>query len=148
MNCIDDIVYRCIEIKRDVVEADEFDNGERMTLNFGHTLGHAIEKFYDYEIYTHGKAVSIGMCLITMAAVRNGMCEPKVLEKLVNCSNVYSLPYKTTADIDQLLKHCVNDKKRQSENINYIVCDRIGNALIKKSSVNEFNKFINSISEN
>lgn len=62
---IDDVVYTSISIKRDVVENDEFDTGERMILNFGHTLGHAIESYYNYEKYTHGSAVAIGMCMIT-----------------------------------------------------------------------------------
>ncbi|MFR4419566.1 MAG: 3-dehydroquinate synthase, partial [Ruminococcus sp.] len=61
---LEDVICTCISIKRDVVEADEFDTGERMILNYGHTLGHAIEGYYHYEIYSHGSAVAIGMCLI------------------------------------------------------------------------------------
>ncbi|MBQ8435696.1 MAG: 3-dehydroquinate synthase, partial [Oscillospiraceae bacterium] len=62
---IDKIIYKCISIKRDVVENDEFDTGERMILNFGHTLGHAVERYYNYETYTHGSAVAIGMYMMT-----------------------------------------------------------------------------------
>lgn len=74
---IDDVVYTSISIKRDVVENDEFDTGERMILNFGHTLGHAIESYYNYEKYTHGSAVAIGMCMITE---KTG--DKKILDKL------------------------------------------------------------------
>ena len=53
---IAEIVYTCCNIKRMVVEADEFDTGERMLLNFGHTFGHAIEKQYNFKTYTHGES--------------------------------------------------------------------------------------------
>lgn len=62
---LDEIIPVCISIKRDVVAEDELDTGRRMILNFGHTLGHAIEAYYHYETYTHGCAVAAGMCLMT-----------------------------------------------------------------------------------
>ncbi|MDV2934331.1 3-dehydroquinate synthase, partial [Enterococcus faecalis] len=55
---IGEIIYECCNIKREVVEYDEKDLGERMILNFGHTLGHAIEQIYNYETYSHGEAVA------------------------------------------------------------------------------------------
>ena len=58
---IDDIIYRCVSIKRDVVERDETDKGERALLNFGHTLGHAIEKEHNFQEISHGQAVAVGM---------------------------------------------------------------------------------------
>ena len=65
---IDEIIYRCVDIKRDVVERDQFDFGDRLLLNFGHTLGHAIEQYYHYEKYSHGEAVAIGMVQLTKIA--------------------------------------------------------------------------------
>lgn len=56
MKNIEEIITRCIAIKKQVVERDEHDHGERMILNFGHTLAHAIERYYHYQTYTHGKA--------------------------------------------------------------------------------------------
>lgn len=134
---IDDIVYKSISIKRDVVENDEFDTGERMILNFGHTIGHAIESYYNYQTYTHGSAVAIGMCMITEKG-----CEKNILEKLVECVSAYNLPYYCDAPISELLKLCSNDKKRESNYINYILCSKIGQASIHKVSVSEFQKFI------
>ena len=119
--------------KRDIVENDEFDTGERMFLNFGHTLGHAIESYYNYEKYTHGSAVAIGMCMITEKA-----SDAAILKRLQNCVLAYNLPVNTEAPIHELLKLCSNDKKRESENINYIVCSKIGKAAIKKVNVAEF----------
>ncbi len=60
------MIARCIEIKAQVIEADEFDHGERMLLNFGHTIGHAIERQFHYETYTHGSAVGIGMVITNL----------------------------------------------------------------------------------
>ena len=88
---LDDIIAQCVTIKRDVVEADEFDTGERMLLNFGHTIGHSIEQYYNYTGITHGKAVGIGMKLITAIAESNGMAEPGTYGRLKNCLSYYGL---------------------------------------------------------
>lgn len=134
---VDEIIYKSISIKRDVVENDEFDTGERMILNFGHTLGHAVESYYNYETYTHGSAVAIGMCMITERE-----CSAEILEKLKDCITAYNLPTKSDAPIHELLKLCSNDKKRESGNINYIVCCEIGKASIKKVVVSEFERIM------
>jgi 3-dehydroquinate synthase len=78
---IEEIIYRCVSIKRDIVMEDEFDTGMRQLLNFGHTIGHGIEACSKYYI-THGTAVAIGMVLITKAAVKMNMCNEEVLVRL------------------------------------------------------------------
>lgn len=65
---LSEIIYRCVDIKRQVVEQDQFDTGERMLLNFGHTLAHTIEQHFHYERESHGEAVGIGMYQITKIA--------------------------------------------------------------------------------
>lgn len=134
---IDEVVYKSISIKRDVVENDEFDTGERMILNFGHTLGHAIESYYEYSKYTHGSAVAIGMCMITERG-----CEKEILDRLAACVSAYGLPCSCTAPVEKLVKLCSNDKKRESGNINYILCREIGKASVQKVTVDEFKKFV------
>ncbi len=134
---IDEVVFKSISIKRDVVENDEFDTGERMILNFGHTLGHAVESYYNYEKYTHGSAVAIGMCMITKKC-----SDSDTLDRLEKCVKAYELPSEVDAPINELLKLCSNDKKRQSNMINYILCKNIGAAEIKKVTVEEFYKFL------
>lgn len=67
-----EVVTTCIDIKRIIVENDEKDKGERMLLNFGHTVGHAVENYMNYQL-THGKCVGIGMAVITKAAARAGL---------------------------------------------------------------------------
>lgn len=131
---MDEIVYTCIDIKRDVVEGDEFDRGERMILNFGHTIGHAIEGWHGYENYTHGMGVAAGMCLIT------DRFAPELSERLKKCVLAYNLPTSTEAPIAELLPYCSKDKKREYGSISYIVCKTVGKAEIRKSTVSEFEK--------
>lgn len=134
---IDKIIYKCISIKRDVVENDEFDTGERMILNFGHTLGHAVESYYNYETYTHGSAVAIGMYMMTEKT-----CDNTVLEKLESCIKAYKLPCGCDAPASSLVMLCGNDKKRESAMLNFIVCPQIGQAQIKKLPIADFENFI------
>lgn len=129
---MDELIYTCIDIKRDVVEHDEFDTGERMILNFGHTLGHAIEAWHNYTNYTHGEGVASGMCMIT------DILAPQLSERLKKTLVNYSLPVGTDIDISELLPFCSKDKKRESGNLSYIVCKTIGKAEIVKVKVDEF----------
>ena len=70
-----EVIYRCVDIKRIVVEHDQFDTGERMLLNFGHTLAHTIEQHYHYTRESHGEAVAIGMYQITKIAEEMGLLD-------------------------------------------------------------------------
>ena len=72
----------------------------------------------------------------------NDMTAPEILEKLKNCITAYRLPVKCDAPVHELLKLCSNDKKRESGNINYIVCREIGKAEIKRVTVDEFNRLM------
>lgn len=134
---IDEIIFKCISIKRDVVEDDEFDTGKRMILNFGHTIGHSVESFYNYEKYTHGSAVAIGMYIMTEKT-----CKKNILSLLENCLKSYDLPFSCDADISDLVKLCTNDKKRTSSDIHYIVCEQIGQAEIRKLPFKDFEKIM------
>ena len=79
LEIIDDVIERCVSIKRDVVNRDEKEAGERMLLNFGHTLGHSLEKIYNFEGLSHGQAVAIGMVMITKASEKAGITEKGTL---------------------------------------------------------------------
>lgn len=130
---MDEMVYTCIDIKRDVVEHDEFDKGERMILNFGHTLGHALEGWHNYTNYTHGMGVAAGMCMIT-----EKLCDKGILNRLEKCLENYRLPTGTDIPMSELLPYCSKDKKRDSGSLSYIICKKIGKADIVKVSVDEF----------
>ena len=131
----DEIIPACIRIKRDVVAKDELDTGLRMILNFGHTLGHAIEAYYHYETYTHGCAVGAGMCLMTK--YHNPKQEYQALKA---CVERYQLPSEVPAPLPELLSLCGNDKKRAGTNLRYIVCSPVGTAEIRSATLNQFQK--------
>ncbi len=129
----DEIIPACIAIKRDVVENDPFDHGERMILNFGHTLAHAIETYYHYETYTHGSAVAAGMCMMTE---QTGTQEQ--YEKLCACCEAYKLPTSVEASLEELVPLCGGDKKRAGDKLRYVVCEPVGNAVIRTVTLQEF----------
>ena len=113
------VIAACVEIKRDIVAADEFDTGERQLLNFGHTVGHAIEKCADYRMY-HGFAVAIGMAVMTRGCVSLGLCAPEVLTQLENYLQKYHLPQHCNYSADALFTAAMADKKRSDEHITLI----------------------------
>ncbi len=137
-----DVITECINIKKSVIECDEFDKGERMLLNFGHTFGHAIEKAYNYTGITHGKAVAIGMMIISEYAEKSGITKKGTTEKLKACLEKYNLPTSTNFNISELIGTCLNDKKRETDKINLILCNDIGKSEIKKLSIPDFYKLM------
>ena len=86
------IVERCCAIKAEIVEHDEFDTGERMVLNFGHTIGHAVEKCCGYTDYTHGEGVGIGMALLTRQTEKLGLTAPGTADAICQVLQKYNLP--------------------------------------------------------
>ncbi len=139
---LEDVIAECVSIKRDVVENDEFDTGERMLLNFGHTLAHSIEQYYDYKGISHGKAVAVGMKMITDIAEKNGMCRAGLTAELRECLKKYKLDIEVGPKPAELGEASLNDKKRAGSNIRIIVCSDVGVSEIKKISVSEFTELL------
>ena len=139
---IDEIIKCCVEIKAQVVERDEFDNGERVLLNFGHTLAHAIEKYYNYTGMTHGCAVAVGMSVFTHIAERRGMCRAGIAERLDALLKKCNLPLTDNAPMDALYQYSLGDKKRLPNGINIVICTDIGTSEAVKMSVEEYAEFL------
>lgn len=138
---MEDIIYTCCNIKREIVEKDPFDKGERMLLNFGHTLGHGIEKAFNYSVYTHGEAVSIGMYLITKISEALGVTELGSAEKIKVLLENYSLPFNVDLEDKAIYKDALAlDKKGSGGDINIILLSHIGEAFIYKLKKSEFEK--------
>lgn len=133
---LEEIICQCIDIKRQIVENDEFDKGERMLLNFGHTFGHAIEKAQNYSGLSHGSAVAVGMCIVTELAVKKGLCSEGTYTALKECLKKYALPISVDISNEELAKHCVNDKKRTSDIINIVIATDIGKSELRKIPIN------------
>lgn len=137
---IDEIIYICCDIKRKVVENDERDNGERMILNFGHTLGHSIEASYGFNGYTHGEGVAIGMYAITKKSEELGLTTLGTAQKIKEILIKYNLPYETCKKVDnEVIKRAIfNDKKNLKGNLNLILLKDIGEVFIYKTDIKFF----------
>ena len=133
---IEHILDFCISMKRDVVEQDEFDTGARQFLNLGHTFGHAVEAASDFSI-SHGSAVSIGMVMITRAAVKKGYCKEETLEELTALLHQYHLPVEVPYPAAQLLEIAKSDKKTAGKTVNLIVPEKIGRCRVVSIQTDE-----------
>lgn len=128
---MEDIVTKCLQIKRNVVEEDERESGVRRILNFGHTIGHVIETYFDYGTYTHGEAVAIGMYNITRMSVREGITPEENLKNLAVLLDTYGLPKDLPEMDENRVKHILNnDKKFEGDILNVCVIPKIGVAEI------------------
>lgn len=132
MNNIEYIIHNCCKIKKEVVEKDEKDTGERMLLNFGHTIGHAIEKYYKYNKYTHGEAVAIGMYEITKISEASFETEKGTADIIKNILIKYNLPYKLDIDLNEIKETISLDKKNINNKLNLIFLNKIGESKIVK----------------
>ena len=139
---LEEMITACIDIKREVVETDEFDTGLRMTLNFGHTLGHSIEKTQNFCGLSHGQAVAVGMYLITKAAEKHGMIVSPISDRLKACLETNKLPWSVDIPAGTLFENSINDKKRFADDINIIVCRTVGKAEIVKMPISEYKNLI------
>ena len=130
------VIARCVEMKRDVVEGDEFDTGRRQLLNLGHTFAHSIEKLSDYTI-PHGSAVAVGMQIITRAALKKDLCPQECLDALQALLKKYNLPLETTYSPEQLAEVALSDKKRKGDTLTLVVPCAFGESTLKPVPVNE-----------
>jgi 3-dehydroquinate synthase len=143
---IDSVIYTCCNIKREIVEVDEKDNGDRMLLNFGHTLGHAIENYYNYEVYTHGEAVAIGMYIITKSSEKLGLTQAGSSDMIKEILQKYNLPWSLPpVDVEKLLSIMGLDKKASGKEFNLVLLNNIGDAFIHKIKVKEIRSYFNSL---
>ncbi len=136
-----DVIYTCVDIKREVVENDFTEKGERMLLNFGHTLGHAIEKAENFSGLAHGEAVGVGMLYITRASETTGDTEKGTAEKIEKLLNKFSLPTEFSGDTEELVKIMLFDKKRRGDKLNLVLVKSVGNSFVKALPTAELQGF-------
>lgn len=139
---IDDIISRCIELKADIVKQDEFDTGLRQLLNFGHTIGHAIEKCSDYNI-SHGKAIAIGMVMASEAGYKLGISKEDCSKDIISVLKKNNLPYKCDFSPADLLSVMLKDKKRTSSHITLVLPEEMGKCILYKCPVDNLENFVN-----
>ncbi|HHZ02254.1 MAG TPA: 3-dehydroquinate synthase [Tissierellia bacterium] len=142
---LEKIIYTCCNIKKEVVEKDERDKGERMLLNFGHTLGHAIEKHFNYK-YSHGQAVALGMYHITKKSEAIGYSESGTAEKIKNILINFNIQYKLpNLNMDKIKDIILLDKKNISGKINLILLRKIGQGFIERIPLENIDKFLGEL---
>ena len=124
---LEEVVERSLYVKRDVVEEDEKENGIRKILNFGHTIGHAIESLYMGKYY-HGECVGLGMLMV----LENETLRKQVKEIL----RKMDMPTEVEFTADQLMPYITRDKKFDGEKISLIQVDTVGKAYIKEVDLN------------
>lgn len=137
---IEAVIETCCTIKNQVVRLDEKDTGERMLLNFGHTLGHAIESFYEYKKYTHGQAIAIGMVKITELAEQQGRGSKALSIRIRNCLTKHQLPVDLDdpEDYASIIPYIKKDKKNLNDCLNVILLESVGRAERVKSDITFF----------
>ena len=123
-----DVIATCVDIKRRVVEEDEFDTGERILLNFGHTLAHTIEQHFHYERESHGEAVAIGMYQITKIAEEKGLTKKGEAEHIRKVLEAYKLPVKADVPLPQLTEAIKLDKKTLNNKLKVVLLHEIGDS--------------------
>jgi 3-dehydroquinate synthase len=138
---MEDIIARNVSIKRDVVTADERETGIRRILNFGHTIGHGIEKHSEYTV-PHGSAVAIGMVIASRGAARIGLCDQECHLEIAEAVKRYALPHTTDIAPDHLIEAAFFDKKRSGKRITLILPEKIGKCVAKDFSLDELAEFI------
>ena len=131
---IEKLVYDSVVIKAGVVNRDETEKGERRILNFGHTVGHAVEKTTGMP---HGEAVSIGMVAAAGIACRQGLLSEKDTQRIEALLTCLKLPTRLTGHREAILSAMRKDKKREREEIHFVLPAGIGNAEIHSLSISQ-----------
>ncbi|MBP3634341.1 MAG: 3-dehydroquinate synthase [Oscillospiraceae bacterium] len=130
------VVAQCVDMKRAVVEDDEFDTGRRQLLNLGHTLGHAIEALSNFTL-SHGKCVAIGMAMMARAAVKKGFCPRETADEIISLISQFGLPTDTDTPAQEIYQTALGDKKRQGGSLTLVVPVQIGDCLLHKIPVED-----------
>lgn len=137
------IIADCCRIKRDVVQADELDTGLRLILNFGHSIGHAIEQVSRFRGFTHGEAVAIGMSMITKRSEQLGWSRAGTSAALDEVLMKLGLPLAVDGlDKNALLAAMENDKKNSTGGMQLVILREIGRAEVVRVSMSEAATFL------
>ncbi len=135
------LVDDSVRIKSEVVQLDEKESGERRKLNFGHTIGHAIEKI---EQSGHGRAVSLGMVAAALFSQSKGWLDATEITRIKTLLSGLNLPVEFDFKPDQIIRAAQKDKKKQGDALFYVFLESIGKARVEKIDFAEMNAFIHS----
>ena len=126
------IIQRCCEIKAEVVAVDEKESGLRRILNFGHTLGHALEAAASYGVIPHGQAVGYGMIAAAYLSRFTGLIEDVTLDRVVKgILSAGELPSVKSIPADTVVRACSQDKKKEGNKLLFVLLDRVGHTVTR-----------------
>lgn len=129
-----DLIARNVNIKTRIVLKDEFETGDRKLLNFGHTLGHAIENTYKLS---HGQAISIGMVAASKLSEKYTGLLPESTNRLEQLLLKYGLPVTCHMDLDTVWKYLITDKKKAGRDMNFVLLSSLGVAVYRPIPLSE-----------
>jgi 3-dehydroquinate synthase len=133
------LVYDSVVIKADVVNKDEREAGERRKLNFGHTIGHALEKTLGVS---HGEAVSLGMVMAAKLSMQKGRLTRQQVDRIESLLRRLNLPVQIDFDKQAVIDALGKDKKRESDSIKFVLLDGIGRSFVQDISLDELGRWI------
>jgi 3-dehydroquinate synthase len=125
-------VARSIELKAEIVERDERESGDRMLLNYGHTVGHALEAGAGYGTLLHGEAVAVGMQAAASIAQQIGMLPPEVAARQTALLRALGLPLRWPASVDDVIGRLSVDKKRAGSRQRWVLAERVGAGRVRE----------------
>ena len=133
------LVYDSVVIKSDVVNQDEREAGERRKLNFGHTIGHALEKTLGIS---HGTAVSVGMVMAARLSQQSGLLDPSAVQRIENLLTRLHLPVQIDFEPLAVFEALGKDKKRQGDKIKFVLLESIGRARIQDFAIEDLRRWL------
>jgi len=137
-----EVISESVRIKAGIVEADETEQGDRKLLNFGHTIGHAVEKLTGM---LHGHAVSIGMAMAAGLSVKAGTLAETDADRLLRLLKLYGLPVSCGLDPEQVFDTMKKDKKRAGDRISFILLRKPGEAFAESMSISGFKTILDDL---
>lgn len=141
-DALEKVVNDSLVIKANIVNSDETENNERKKLNFGHTVGHALEKT---QKISHGEAVSIGMVFASRLSVAKGLLKESDAKRIEALLELVGLPTKIKFDKNSVVDAVFKDKKRTKESISFVLLSEIGNARIVEMQVKELEEALDDL---
>lgn len=139
---LDELIYQSIIIKNTIVQKDPTENGIRKSLNFGHTLGHAIESYFlennNKKTLLHGEAIAVGMILESFLSLKKELISSEhYFEIKSKIKNIYPLVEILKTDYPHIIDLLIHDKKNEYGNVQFVLLDQIGNTKLNQSVAND-----------
>jgi 3-dehydroquinate synthase len=141
---LEEIVNASLQVKIGVVSQDEKENGYRRILNFGHTIGHGVEKTLGLS---HGESVSVGMVMEAKLSAMKGRLGTKIVERIKEVLEAFGLPVTAMLDKDAVMDAIRKDKKRQDSEIHCVLLEGIGSAKIEAITIDELGELFDDLCE-